>query len=113
MALCCLFLVSVSVTFPLTCINIIFSSVWVAEWPPFEKKLLTRLTICSLCVLTICKFIISRFSFEGWILVLIASVPGLGITFTFSILTSFSLLAITVRGYQISFDYYYFSFDFV
>ena len=25
-----------------------FSSVSVAEWPPFGKKLLTRLTICSL-----------------------------------------------------------------
>ena len=48
--------VSVSVTFHLTCVNIIFSSVWVAEWPPFVKKLLTRLTICSLCILTICTF---------------------------------------------------------
>ena len=31
-----------------------FSSVSVAEWPPLGKKLLTRLTICSLCILTIC-----------------------------------------------------------
>ena len=23
--------------FHLTCVNIIFSSVWVAEWPPFGK----------------------------------------------------------------------------
>ena len=29
--------VRVSVTFHLTCVNIIFSSVWVAEWPPFVK----------------------------------------------------------------------------
>ena len=42
--------VRVSVTFHLTCVHIIFSSVWVAEWPPFGKKLLTRLTICSLCI---------------------------------------------------------------
>ena len=27
----------------------------VAEWPPFGKKLLTRLTICSLRILTICN----------------------------------------------------------
>ena len=27
----------VSVTFQLTCIHIISSSVWVAEWPPFGK----------------------------------------------------------------------------
>ena len=48
--------VKVSVTFHLTCVHIIFSSVWVAEWPPPGKKLLTRLTICSLCILTICNF---------------------------------------------------------
>ena len=41
-------------TFHLTCVHIIFSSVWVAEWPRFGKELLTRLTICSLCILTIC-----------------------------------------------------------
>ena len=33
-----------------------FSSVLVAEWPSFGKELLTRLTICSLCILTICNF---------------------------------------------------------
>ena len=27
-----------------------------AEWPPFGKELLTRLTICSVCILTICNF---------------------------------------------------------
>ena len=43
---------------------IIFSSVWVAEWPPFEKKLFTRLTICSLCLLTIVILVISRYGFE-------------------------------------------------
>ena len=30
-------LVSGSVTFHLTCVHIIFSSVWVAEWPSFGK----------------------------------------------------------------------------
>ena len=33
-----------------------FSKVWVAEWPPFGKNLLTRLTTCSLCIPTICNF---------------------------------------------------------
>ena len=47
-------------TFHLTCVHIISSSVWVAEW------LLTRLTICSLCIWTICNF--SYFPF--WVLAL-------------------------------------------
>ena len=42
----------------------VFSSIWVAETQPFGKKLLIRLTICSFCVLTICKF--SYFPF--WVL---------------------------------------------
>ena len=58
------------------------SSVWVAEWPPFVKKLLARSTICSLCTLTICNFSYFPLWFEGWILVPIASVPGLCILFT-------------------------------
>ena len=56
MVLCCLFLVSVSVAFHLMFVHIIFSSVSVADWPPFGKELLTWLTICSLCILTICNF---------------------------------------------------------
>ena len=38
-----------------------FSSVSFAEWPPFGKWLLTQLTICYLCILTICN--ISYFPF--------------------------------------------------
>ena len=34
------------------------SCVWVAEWPPFEKELPTRLAICSYCVLVYLYFII-------------------------------------------------------
>ena len=41
--LCACFGVRVSVTFHLMFVHIIFSSVWVAEWPPFEKELLTVL----------------------------------------------------------------------
>ena len=51
-------------TLNLTRVHIINSSVWVAEWPPFGKYLLTRLTICSLCILTICNF--SYFPFWFW-----------------------------------------------
>ena len=50
--------------------------VWVAEWPFRGKKLLTRLTIHSLCMLTICNSGMSRFGFEGGIRILIAQAPG-------------------------------------
>ena len=38
--------VRVSATFHLMFVHI-FGSVWVAEWPPFGKEMLTRLVICS------------------------------------------------------------------
>ena len=51
-------------------VHIIFSSVWVAEWPPFGKELPTRLTTCSHCGLTILGS--SRLGFEGemWVYLL-------------------------------------------
>ena len=49
--------------FHLMCVHF-FSSVWAAEWPPFDKLLLTRLAVCSLCTLTICN--ISYFPFWFW-----------------------------------------------
>ena len=52
-------------TFHLTCVHVIFTSVWVAEWPPFRKNLLTRLTICPLCILVICNFNYFPFWFLG------------------------------------------------
>ena len=95
--------VRVSATFHLMCVHIIFSSVWVAEWPPFGKELLTRLTICSLCILTIYNSIISRFGFEGGIWILIAHVPGLCILITF---TEENLLFETVQSRpSFSFEY--------
>ena len=57
--------VKVSVTFHLTCVSISFSSVWVAEWPPFGKELLTRFTI----------YLVPLYLAEV-IWVLIAQVPG-------------------------------------
>ena len=55
-------------------VHIIFflNSVWVAEWQPFGKELLTRSTICSLCILTIFPVLV----FEGGFLVLIAQVSA-------------------------------------
>ena len=60
----------------------IFSEVEVAEWPSVLKQLLTQLTVCSLCSISICNS--SRFQFwsEGMTLVLIAPVPGHCLTFT-------------------------------
>ena len=42
-----------------------FSSACVAEWAPFGKELLTLLTICSHCILTICNFSYFPFWFCG------------------------------------------------
>ena len=54
-------------TFRLTCVYIIFGSVSVAEWPPLGKRLLTRLTLCSLGLFfNITHVFMSRFGFEGW-----------------------------------------------
>ena len=47
-----------------------FSSVWVAEWPPFGKWLPARLAICSNCILPICNI----YSRSG-VCLLIAPVP--------------------------------------
>ena len=42
-----------------------FSSVLVAEWPPFGKLLRTRLAICTYCILSICILSISHFGFKS------------------------------------------------
>ena len=44
--------------------------------------MLIRFTLCSLCILIV-TLVISHFSFEGETLVLIASVPGHCLSFTF------------------------------
>ena len=65
-------------------VHIIFSSVWVAQWPPFGKS-------CSLgCPLVHFVFrlleilVISSFDFESWVWVLTASVPDNCLLVTFS-----------------------------
>ena len=53
--------------FHLMFVQYTFSSVWIAEWPPFRDKLPTRLTICSRCLLSICNFyLFSHFGFKGF-----------------------------------------------
>ena len=42
-----------------------FCLVLVADRPLFGKQLLTRLNICSLCILTICKISYFPFAFRG------------------------------------------------
>ena len=76
--------VRVSVMFHLMFVHYTFSSVWVAEWPPFGKKLPARLAICSHCLLSICSFIYFQFWFKSGIWLMIASVPVhcFSITFT-------------------------------
>ena len=36
------------------CLEMMFSWVLLDEWPPFGKELLTRLTVFSLCIMSIC-----------------------------------------------------------
>ena len=45
----------VSVMFLFMCVHYTFSSVWLAEWPPFGKMLPARLAICSHCIECICN----------------------------------------------------------
>ena len=66
--------VRVSVMFHLMFVHYTFSSVWVAEWPPFGKWLPARLANCFHFILCICN-IFSRFGFNSGICLLIAPVP--------------------------------------
>ena len=53
-----------------------FSKVKVAEWLPFGKMLLIRSTVCFLCFMSVCNFVVSNSGFEGGTVVRIAPVPG-------------------------------------
>ena len=50
--------VRVLVMISLLFVDYTLSSVWVTEWPSFEKKLHTRLTICSHYILVYLYFLI-------------------------------------------------------
>ena len=63
---------------------IILSSVKIAEKPPFGKDLLMRLTVCSLCIESICTFSHgSHFGFEDRNFVLIVPFPNHCLLFYF------------------------------
>ena len=73
----------------LKCGYIIFISIWVAEWPHFGKIGAHSVDNMFFVFLLFVILVISRFGFEGWILVLIASVPDLCMLFT-SVLFAFT-----------------------
>ena len=62
-------------TFHLMFVHYTFSSVWVAEWPPFGKELTIRFALSSHCILSICNFSYFPFGFESGVRLFIASVP--------------------------------------
>ena len=55
--------VRVAVMFHRKFVHYTFSLVWVAEWPPFVKKLPAQLVICSHCLFVV--FIYFPFWFLG------------------------------------------------
>ena len=74
-------------TFQFMCVYIIFSSVSVTERPTVLEISAHSINHNVLFVfLLFVILVISRFGFESWIWVLIASVPDLCILFTFCVL---------------------------
>ena len=67
--------VRVSVMLHFMVVHYTFSSVWVAELPPFEKQLPARYNIFSLYFVYLQHLFISRFGFKSGICLLIARVP--------------------------------------
>ena len=62
--------------------GLILGSVIVAEWPPFGKELLARLTVCYLCLFLCVIPFISRFGLEDRISGLTVPVPGHSFSYT-------------------------------
>ena len=73
----------VSVIFHLKFVHYTFSTVGVSEWPPFGKKLPTRLAICSHCLLSICNYhLFSNLVLSaGWLLIVSVLVHCYSFTF--------------------------------
>ena len=69
--------VRVSVMFHFMFVHYTFSSVWVAEWPPFGKIAARSVSNFSYCILSICNIylFIYSFGFKRGICLLIAPVP--------------------------------------
>ena len=70
--------------FHLMCIRMIFIKVYVAELLPFWKELLIRLNGMFSLICLFVALVVSYLGFEDRTLVLIASVPGHCLPFTFS-----------------------------
>ena len=73
--------VIVLMTFRFMFVHIIFSLVWVAEWPPFKKA---AHSVNHVFTLYFEYLVISCFGLMGWILVWIVPVPGRYILVTFT-----------------------------
>ena len=58
-----------------------------SKWSPFGKVLLSRLTICTFCIMSFCNFVYFPFWFQG--VILIVSVPGHCLSFHLSIFIVF------------------------
>ena len=55
--------------------------------------MLIRFTVCSLCIWTFVVLVLSNFCFKGGTLVLIASVPGHCLSFTFHVTWSMRFMS--------------------
>ena len=62
-------------TFHLMPVNNTFCSFWIAELPPFGKKLPTRLAVCSHCILSIFNLTNFPFWFVRGVCFFIVPVP--------------------------------------
>ena len=81
--------VRVSVMFHFIFVYYTFSSVWVAEWPPFGKQLPVRLIICSHYILSIFNiYLFPALVLRAGFLILIGPVPVhcFSITFCYGLL---------------------------
>ena len=76
---------SVFVCFGVSFFTVLVSSVKVAEWPPFGRELLVWFSYVLFVFLLSVILDISHFCFEGGTLVLVVSIPGHCLSFTFYI----------------------------
>ena len=80
--------VRVSVMFHFMSVHYTFSSVWVAEWPPFGKYD-RSVAFCSHCILSICNiYLFPVLVLRAGFWLLIATVPFNCFSITFTIMVS-------------------------
>ena len=76
-------LLSFDFSYSTMCVQIILSSVKVAERSSFGSELVTLLTVCSTCNRSVLNFIFPHFGFRDRSLVLIVQVPVQCLPLTF------------------------------